>query len=208
MVACGLLAVTCAGWPTLAVAAAIALSVGLYTWLHKQSAWSALAMGLCRALLPLLGWAASPDSSMLPVVLLAGLALLCHVAGISLLARGESAPGTTRAAKLGYGCFFASTLVMGFCALSVLKIPPAPVLIGLLPYVLWISACLFRRINTAQRVAGLLAGIPLVDWMLLLPIHLGIQTGHPDGGFTSPCLWLPPLAFLAGKALQRYAPAT
>lgn len=208
MAGCGLLAAAYVGWFALLIAVAIASCILIYTWLHKKSPWSAFFMGMCRALLPLLGWAVAPDPSMLPVVLLAGLALLCHVAGISLLARRESLPMATKRINHGYSSFAGSALVMLFCAWWYLELPPAAVIIGLLPYLLWTSVCLLRRMSTAARVAGLLAGIPLVDSMLLLPIHLSIDTGSPHDGFIGPYLWLPPLAFVAGKLLQRYAPAT
>lgn len=207
--ACGLIAAAFVSWLALAVAAAIALCVVIYTWLHKKSAWSAVFMGLCRALLPMLGWAAAADFTMLPAVLLAGLALFFHVAGISLFARSESLPLTAKRANPGHWCFAGSALVMWLCAYLILGLPPASALIGLLPYALWTGHCLFLRMDTAQRVAGLLAGIPLVDWMLLLPIHITIASLLAgDDWLTGICLWLPPLAFLAGKALQRYAPAT
>jgi 4-hydroxybenzoate polyprenyltransferase len=202
--ACGLAAAALADWRALAVAAAITTSVGLYTWLHKKSAWSAVFMGLCRALLPLLGWAAAGDAAMMPAALLAGLALFFHVAGISLLARGESLTSPAQGASRAYACFAGSALVMFLVARLIFEIPPAIALIGLLPYTLWTGLCLFPRIGIAARISGLLAGIPLVDWMLLLPIHLTIGITRPENF----CLWLPPVAFVAGRALQRLAPAT
>jgi 4-hydroxybenzoate polyprenyltransferase len=208
MAACALAAAALTDWRALVVAASIALCIGLYTWLHKQSAWSAVFMGLCRALLPLLGWAAAADPALLPAVLLAGLALFFHVAGISLLARGESLPQAARGAGPARGCFAAAALVMWLCGLWIFAIPPMVSLIGLLPYALWTGRCLIRRDGTAGRVAGLLAGIPLVDWMLLLPLYLLIETGQPHDWVTGICLGLPPLAFLAGRALQRITPAT
>jgi 4-hydroxybenzoate polyprenyltransferase len=208
MAACALAAAALTDWRALVVAASIALCIGLYTWLHKQSAWSAVFMGLCRALLPLLGWAAAADPALLPAVLLAGLALFFHVAGISLLARGESLPQAARGADPARWCFAAAALAMWLCGFLIFAIPPVVSLIGLLPYALWTGRCLIRRDGTAARVAGLLAGIPLVDWMLLLPLYLLIETGQPRDWVTGTCLWLPPLAFLAGRALQRFTPAT
>jgi 4-hydroxybenzoate polyprenyltransferase len=204
MAACGLTAAAAADWRALAVAAAIAANVGLYTWLHKQSAWSAVFMGLCRALLPLLGWAAAGDTSFVVAALLAGLALFFHVAGISLLARGESLATPLRGANRAYGSFACAAVVMFLTAAWFFEIPPANAMTGLLPYALWTGLCLFRRIGIGEKISGLLAGIPLVDWMLLLPIHLAFEAVRSEGL----CLWLPPAAFLAGKALQRLAPAT
>jgi 4-hydroxybenzoate polyprenyltransferase len=204
MAACGVAAAALAGWRAPVVAAAIALNIGLYTWLHKKSAWSAVFMGLCRALLPLLGWAAAgADAAMMPAAMMAGLALFFHVAGISLLARSESLAQPARGAGRACICFAGSALAMGFASHWIFEIPLATAGAGLLPYALWTSLCLSRRIDIASRISGLLAGIPLVDWMLLLPIGIGLAGWQ--AGF---CLWLPPLAFISGRALQRFAPAT
>lgn len=204
LAACGVAAAGLAGWRAPAVAAAIALNIGFYTWLHKKSAWSAVFMGVCRALLPLLGWAAaSGDADMMPAAMLAGLALFFHVAGISLLARNESRAQPTRRASRACICFAASALVMGFTTHWIFEIPLASAGVGLLSYALWTGLCLIRRMETSGRISGLLAGVPLVDWMLLLPFGM-----VPDGWQAALCLWLPPLAFLTGRALQRFAPAT
>lgn len=205
---CGLLCAAFVGWFALGVAALIGLAIVIYTWLHKRSPWSAFFMGMCRALLPLLGWTAAPDVSMLALVLLSGLALMCHVAGISLIARGESKPAAARQIHHAHGFFAGSAFVMLLCAVWLLKLPPVTVIIGLLPYLLWTSTCLMRPMNAARQVAGLLAGIPLVDWMLLLAIYLNSAPGRPHDGSESLFLWLPPMALVAGKLLQRYAPAT
>ena len=204
MAACGLAAAALADWRALAVAAAIAVNVGLYTWLHKKSAWSAVFMGLCRALLPLLGWAAAGDASSMAAAFLPGYALFFHVAGISLLARSESLATPVRGANLAYGSFACAAGAMFLMSAWLIVIPAVFAMIGLLPYAVWTGLCLFRRIGIGEKISGLLAGIPLVDWMLLLPIHLWIGSGRPEGV----CLWLPPAAFLAGRALQRLAPAT
>lgn len=209
MAACGIAAAALAGGFAPAVAATLALNIGLYTWLHKKSAWSAVFMGLCRALLPLLGWAAANGTAAsLPIALLAGLALFFHVAGISLLARGESLPHAARGASPAYFCFVGSILTMGFAARWSFEISTLHVMIGCLPYALWTGLCLGRRMGIASRISGLLAGIPLVDWMLLLPMYLGMEAAQAATWQLGMCLWLPPLAFLAGRALQRLAPAT
>lgn len=206
LAACGLTAAAFANSHAFAVAAAIAACVALYTWLHKKSAWSVVFMGLCRALLPLLGWAAAGDGVMMDAALLAGLALFLHVVGISLLARSESAPQPIHGSFLAYGCFAGSAVVMCIAAREIFKIPTTSAMVSLLPYALWTCLCLSCRLRIGAKISGLLAGIPLVDWMLLLPI--GLIIAQPESLFAGFCLWLPPLAFLAGRALQRLAPAT
>ncbi len=198
----GLMAAALVNPAALAFAAVISASVAIYTWLHKQTAVAVLPMALCRALLPLLGLAATGAWEIWPYAVFAACGLFAHVAGISWLARGESrpvhGPCTRHAPWLFAGC---GLVVMGG-AVSGLE-PPAPVfLAALLPYALWTGHAVMRRgMNTGARVSALLAGIPLVDWMLLLPFYFGGQT-------SSAALWLPPLAFACGRLAQRLTPAT
>ncbi|MFZ9935842.1 MAG: UbiA family prenyltransferase [Luteolibacter sp.] len=198
----GLMAAALVNPGALAFAVVISASVAIYTWLHKQTAVAVLPMALCRALLPLLGLAATGAREMWPYAACAAAGLFAHVAGISWLARGESrpvhGPCTRHASWLFAGC---GLVVMGG-AVSGLE-PPAPVfLAALLPYALWTGHAVMRRgMNTGARVSALLAGIPLVDWMLLLPFYFAVQT-------SSAALWLPPLAFACGRLAQRLTPAT
>ena len=83
-------------------------------------------------------------------------------------------------------------------------------LIGIVPYLLWIAFCdVARNKKVCRFVSFLLAGIPLVDWIFLLP--LGILIIFQNGGadpFGLACLLIPPLAFVSALFLQRLAPAT
>jgi hypothetical protein len=200
----GLAAAAFLGANALASAAAIAACVAIYTWLHKKSAWSIVPMGLCRALLPLLGWAAIGNTAALPAVIAGGAALWFHVAGISIMAREESLARTTPGVRGWHRAFFAVPMLVAFmeCRYG-LALPALTCLPGLLPYSLWTAFHVFSRSKLPARISGLLAGIPWVDAMLLFPIHLA---GVAAAG--TACLWLPPLAFVCGKALQRLAPAT
>jgi len=203
LAASGLGTAALAGPHALTVAALIALCILLYTWLHKKTAWAIVWMALCRALLPLLGLAASAQHALWPVASIAGLALFCHVAGISLFARRESLPQQSGGGNLATWCFVACALMMTSSTFVMLKLPPAACLLAIVPYATWTCHSLLRHKNdTGARVSSLLAGIPLADWMLLLPLALA------HGAGTTPALWLPPLAFLTGRALQRLAPAT
>lgn len=195
--------------PAFLAASAIILCVVAYTWLHKKTAWSAIFMGACRALLPLLGWAATAEPSRLPAAALAGFALFFHVLGISLMARRESLPGAKRP-NFALISFAMAAGCMLLCTQWQFHVPLQLVVIGALPYVMCTLHSLGLKTGISGQVAGLLAGIPLVDWMLLLPIFLMIVlggSGNPLLGLSF-WLWMPPIAFLAGKLLQRYSPAT
>ena len=81
--------------------------------------------------------------------------------------------------------------------------------VGALVYLAWLFACrkFFLR-PVSSYVSALLAGIPLVDWIFLLPLALWRFPAAP----LLPAEWLslalPPLAFVSALLLQRVAPAT
>ncbi len=199
-----------AGGRALVVAAAVAICIVIYTWRHKKSAWSVVFMGLCRALLPVMGWVAIAAAGVPPAVLLAGLGLFCHVQGLSLAARFETmAQPPAMAMRLARGLFPLAALAMLAAAHHGLGLPLAHCLPGLLIYGLWIALCLTRfRHPLSVMVSNLLAGIPLVDWMLLLPLFFSRQAENLPPLAAIACLCLPPMAFLSGRLLQRHAPAT
>jgi 4-hydroxybenzoate polyprenyltransferase len=198
----GLAAAALTGWTAVLIAAGIAISIGIYTALHKKSAWSVVPMGFCRGLLPVLGLAATGEAGMWPAALIAGVGLMAHVAGISWLARGESLPAHAPARVQSSWLFPVCMFLMAFVSLFHLKLQPMHCILGMLPYALWTArAVLRRRLPTATRVSLLLAGIPLADWILLLPMFLAAQA-------PASALWLPPLALVAGRLAQRLTPAT
>ena len=213
----------------LVVALAIMLNIIVYTWLHKRTAWAVIPMGLCRALLPVmgvLGFAGPENFSTSPAMAWIVLApipagLFCHVAGLSLNARheslAESVRGATNFAPLWFAAaaasMFAWTILWRLTILWNCLYSPMPVAfcaLGLLPYSLWITCCLtISRRPVSRQVANLLAGIPLVDWIVLLPVGLeALSAGVSPTYLSFFCLLVSPLAFLAGKLLQRLAPAT
>ncbi len=198
----GLTTAAVTGPAALSIATLIAIFIGLYTWIHKQTALAVLPMALCRALLPALGLAATGAWEMWPAAALAGAGLFAHVAGISWLARSESRPVQDSDIRLAPWLFPICALLMAAGCVFVLKLPPLVCLVALLPYALWTGHAAMRRgMDTGARVSALLAGIPLVDWILLLPFFFAVQS-------PSAALWLPPLAFAAGRFAQRLTPAT
>jgi hypothetical protein len=167
-------------------------------------------MGLCRALLPVMGavgFGKSPDRAV-EAGMIAGFAaigLFCYIVGLSLGARFESMkcrpdPGWNGSASL----FWIPPAVMVFVSAWV---GDAWLLVGVVPYAAWVVFCHTRRsLGIAAFVSCLLAGIPLVDWIILLP--MGLLGGIPTDASRIACLAIPPLAVVAGLLLQRLAPAT
>jgi 4-hydroxybenzoate polyprenyltransferase len=219
-------------------AALIAASIGIYTHWHKGHAWTVIPMGLCRALLPIMGFLSfeisfyrwmeislfgrlklpsgvglslSIDhfhSCSILWILPHALALFFYIMGLSLSARAESNPNATT----GETWIARSLLIASVLAMSVWWIPYAtlPALIGMLPILLWLTLSLTRfRKPIPAHVSALLAGIPLLDWAALIPHAASLSPRAADMHWVSiTCLILPPVAFLTGRLLQRVAPAT
>jgi hypothetical protein len=156
-------------------------------------------MGLCRALLPLLGYFACSHQAITPSLILIAAALLIHTCGLSLVARSES--------KTSRLFLFAYPLVVATACLAAHASNPSEWLNlwpAALPYLLWtLLALILLRKSAFTGVSMLLAGIPLVDLTFLIPFAMGPSPSMP---------WLalcaPPLAFILGKSLQKIVPAT
>lgn len=235
----GLLLAAVTGMPAAAVALGILAAVVIYTHWHKRSPWAVIAMGACRALLPVMGavgfsgvfqqsdgwlylrlpggemFQIDAGSSAAPLygMVLAGcsLGLLCHIAGLSLSARYESLSHPPAwISPTSRGLFVAAVVVVSSAAYGLVGRWDF-VMLGVLPYVVWIalSLSIWRR-PVPRHVSRLLAGIPWVDAMMLIPLALvlvpaaGIWTDPLAAG----CLFFPPLAFVLALVLQRLAPAT
>ncbi len=204
------------------VAALIVVFIVIYTVYHKRAAWSVIPMGLCRGLLPMMGalgmmgrkTANQPDFIFTVMgALIAGGALFCYIAGLSMSARRESTSESSPRPKIPGELFF---FITGLAALIPIKLTgqlALPFIIAPLPYITWLILCrtLFRK-PIPKYVSALLAGIPLVDWMLLIPFclwDLGLNTNRiPTHPLELISLTLPPLAFILALFLQRLAPAT
>lgn len=217
--ACGIIALWLARTihtSSLWIASAILVCILIYTWLHKKTPWAVIPMGLCRAMLPTLGFTgiAAPLSpaTLPPVLILCAAGLFCHIAGLSLNARRESTnPQPRRDWGLPSLCFLAASVSMWFAASHYLSLPPGACLFGLVPYAGWTCFLLAKRsLSIGARVSGMLAGIPLVDGMVLLPLAISrsteIQT--PPLAMAILMFTLPPATFVLAKLLQRFTPAT
>lgn len=192
------------GW----VAAAIVFWIVFYTLIHKRTTWSVIPMGICRALLPVMG-----SMAIFPYVdhvWPASCALLVYIMGLSLSARHEAMASPPAWVSIMSRALLLMAAILVAWGNRALYVGVWPSVIGLLPYLIWTRVTLrFLNKPVPRLVSALLAGIPLVDWMVLLPISLASVLN--GGGWTPlaiACAIIPPLSFLAALALQRLAPAT
>lgn len=205
----GLVTAFSLGLPSGWVAVAIVFFIVIYTLLHKRTAWAIIPMGVCRALLPVMG-----SIALFPYmddIWPASCALLCYIMGLSLSARYESlAEPPIHSAILSRGLLLGAAVLVAWGNRNLL-VTRWPNLTGIIPYLIWTSLCLrLWRQPVPLLVSRLLAGIPLVDWMTLLPLSLMLSIYGVSGvtPLLISCFIVPPVAFLLGLCLQRLAPAT
>ena len=196
------------------VAALIVACIVIYTLLHKRTAWSVIPMGLCRAFLPVMGALGLSDASVPGNtgwhVCVGAAPLFCYIVGISLVARSESLPAKNRRSPV---VFFFVPVALSFYAFVAAALWDGNrwlPLLGIIPYALWIVFCdVIRLPKVFRSVSLLLAGIPLVDWIFLLPTGLlAAQSNAGLHSFGIACIMIPPLASVSAILLQRLAPAT
>ena len=134
----------------------------LYDAVHKRTIFAPLLMAACRFLLYVVA-ASATLRAVSDVVVWHGLALGAYITGLSYLARGESSPGTTRRWPL--------LLLLAPLVASVMINSHRDAISWIASAILlaWMLWCLRGMVGRAARsvgksVAGLLAGIVLVDW--------------------------------------------
>ncbi len=166
-------------------------------------------MGMCRACLPVLGFSAVAPLTFLPVAYPAS-ALLLYIIALSMSARGES-----RVIAEGETSQFPRILLIASGFIAVFLSFPENVLraaFAFIPFGIWMFLCLTKyRSPVPAHVSALLAGIPLIDFIILLPVAslvIGMPGFADQEKFVLICTLLPLSAFLAGRRLQRLAPAT
>ncbi|QTN31360.1 UbiA family prenyltransferase [Akkermansiaceae bacterium] len=208
-IAVGMILAGIHGWGAVIVSAVLVSLIALYTKIHKTAAWSVIPMGLCRACLPVLGYVAMRGSIAGPA-LLPALALLLYIVVLSMSARWESRAEVPGEMKHRSMLLLAATGLIA--AVLPILIMPNVGWVGLVPFSIWMALCLTKyQSPVPSHVSALLAGIPLVDWVILLPmalIWLGLGRVAAFDPMFSIAVFLPPLAFILGRALQRLAPAT
>lgn len=181
------------GWRATAMGALLAVTIVFYDWRHQANPLAPVVMGACRALIYLgagLVFAAAVPTGLV----VAAAALLCYVAGITYAAKQESLnridtlwPLAVLAAPIVYTAPYTepdtTTAVLWLCFLA------------------WVGYALSflvaaRRRNVPRAVAFLLAGISLLDAVLI-------------AGADAPALaWLAVAGFALTLALQRVVPGT
>lgn len=194
LLATGLIVLALINFVVLQLGGALVLGIVAYNAWHKRSLWGAALMGLCRTLLVLVAASTAsrgPDG----LTIWCAVALGVYVAGLSLIARGESRPeGMT---------YWPSVLLFAPIILCLLVNDGPYGRRGLmLAFVLfcWLLGCLVTAYGTPvhrrrEAVAKLLAGIILVDLAAVGPV------------FPEMVVFFPVL-FLLTLVLQRVVPAT
>jgi len=180
-------------WPAFASSVALAAAIVYYDAHHKDNPLSPLIMGLCRVLVVLT--AALTLTSTLPtVVLVAAVALLCHLIGLTYIAKQEH---LDRIGSLWPLCFLALPVAYGLAlSLSTPAVWPA---LALYVCVLVYSLYLLRRRgrgDVPRAVVTLIAGMSVLDSMMLA------GSGHFIAALVAVA------AFLLTLALQRWVSGT
>jgi 4-hydroxybenzoate polyprenyltransferase len=161
------LGVVCLFWMGLvtgALAVALAASILIYDAVHKVITFSPLLMGGCRFLVYLVAASAAADG-VTGWSIWCGLALAAYVAGLSFVARRESARAPVEYWPLA---FLAVPIVLAIF-MNTGEYRKNAALISLVMG-LWTLRCLRPVLWSAERqigrtVSGLLAGIVFVDWL-------------------------------------------
>lgn len=191
------------------VAGGIVLAIAIYTRWHKRSAWAVVAMGMCRALLPVMGFLAIYPyiDHVWPVAC----ALFCYIIGLSLSARYESMnEPPKRVGIMARGLLLLAVVLVAWGNRG-LFLDRLASICGALPYLAWTGFCLrFWRKPVPKLVSGLLAGIPLLDWMVLLPVAVTFMDDSREGAHAMAAVsaMVPLFTFISALLLQRLAPAT
>lgn len=193
------------------VALGIALCILFYTWLHKITPWAVVFMGACRALLPAMGFYGIHGAARVAERHDWALALGCcglffHIVGLSLHARRKVLGRSSHQGPTWF-LFAAAAGAMFVAAFQYLTLPLGLCLVAVVPYVLWTGIQLLSTgSSVACRVSGLLAAIPLLDGILLVPLAFMAQ-GNP----AAPAILIfgtAPFAFILAIGLQKITPAT
>jgi len=151
-------------WPAVASGAALAAAIILYDAHHKDNPLSPLLMGLCRVLVVLTA-ALAVTTTVPSAVLLAAGALLCHLIGLTYIAKQEHLDRLGSLWPLG---FLAVPVAYGW--VLALAAPAVWAPLALYACVLAYSLMLLRRRgrgDVPRAVVTLIAGMSVLDGMML-----------------------------------------
>ena len=167
----------------------------LYDAIHKLIAFSPILMAACRFFLYVLAASAARQGAS-GLAVWAAFALAAYIIGLSYLARRESTGGTL---NFWPASLLAAPILLALLANAEHFRLPALLLSVILG--LWIARCLRHAYfaydpNPGRAVAGLLAGIVLVDWLAVA----GGQTIWTGVAFAA--------LFVTALIFQRFVPAT
>ena len=180
-------------WTALASAAALAAAIVFYNAHHKGNPLSPLIMGLCRVLV--VATAAFTLTTALPTpLLLAAIALLCHLIGLTYIAKQEHLDRIGSLWPLGFLAF-----PVAYGSVLALSAPVAWVLLVLYAGVLLFSLNLLRRRargDVPRAVVTLIAGMSVLDGVMLA-----------GSGHVVPAVFAV-AAFLLTLVLQRWVSGT
>jgi 4-hydroxybenzoate polyprenyltransferase len=209
----------------------IATLIFIYTRYHKQAMWAVVPMGACRAGLYFLGYFVTVSDwiwdqgegaavissyfTYLEWISTLAIGIFCYIAGLSLSARYEGMENPPQGPRVISWALIAMPLLAMSCHLMART--PTFGIVGTIPFAVWLTLCLtLLRKPIPRYVSGLLAGIPLVDFIAAAPLALGALTfvdrfqheGAPDISHLQALFIIPLAAFVLGRLLQRVAPAT
>jgi 4-hydroxybenzoate polyprenyltransferase len=196
LLALGTLALAVLGKVTAVLALALLASIIIYDATHKAVNASPWLMGLCRFWVYLIA-GSTGALGVNGASIWCGAALALYIAGLSFVARRESFRGAIPHWPL---LLLAAPILLAML-MNVGVARKAAMLVSLV-LVLWTARCVRPiffggEMNVGRIVAGLLAGIVLVDWLAVAP-----QLPR----MTSVAVFL--ALFAATKLLQRFIPAT
>ena len=167
-----------------------------YNYRHKTDPFSPVVMAVCRGLIYLI--AASMTAGSLSLQVWAGgLVLVSYVAGLTYLAAQED---LNRVKALWPALLLFGPLVFALHRTLEGGADPAllPLMAFFLVWTLWSGSLLWaQRRNVPRAVTGLIAGISLLDGVLIAAVSTGL--GGPVCAL---------LGLLSTRALQRFVPGT
>lgn len=181
------------GWPAAASGLALAAAIVLYDWHHKGNPLSPFVMGLCRMLVYVtagLMVAAVPAGTLY----IGAAVLLCYLIGLTYAAKQEN---LNRIGNLWPLAFLAVPFVT-VPAVFGLGGGSVPIYAGFAAWVLYVLGWLVvpSRINVPRAVVSLLAGICLLDALLV------------SAAGDQPLAWAAAAGFPLTLALQRWVSGT
>lgn len=180
-------------WRAPAAGLVLAAVIIFYDWHHKNNPLSPLVMGLCRMLVYVTAGLSVTTTLPFPLVI-AAVMLLCYLIGLTHVAKQENLAQVRGLWPLVFLLVpFAYTLPAAVSSVTGMTL--------YMGFVVWVVFALSfltrpRNINVPRAVVSLLAGICLLDALLI--------AGHGE----TPIAWVAAGGFALTLVLQRFVPGT